>query len=76
MAWTMLLGFVAFTLVYVWLLVHRYRLETIEERAETDGLSAALAERRAEAAEGGAASADRVTADRAAVPEDEPVVSR
>jgi heme exporter protein C len=55
MAWTMLLGFVAFTLVYAWLLVHRYRLETAEEELETEGLSAALAERRAEAAEGGVA---------------------
>jgi heme exporter protein C len=51
MAWTMLLGFCAFTLVYAWLLVHRYRLETLEERIETEGLSIALEERRAEAAE-------------------------
>jgi heme exporter protein C len=55
MAWTMLLGFCAFTLVYAWFLVHRYRLETLEERLETEGLSLALAERRAEAAEGAVA---------------------
>ena len=45
----MLLGFVAMTLVYSWLLVHRYRLEQLEERLETEGLELALAERRAEA---------------------------
>jgi heme exporter protein C len=85
MAWTMLLGFVAFTLVYAWLLVHRYRLETVEERLETDGLSAALAERRAEAAEGGVAPGDRAdgsgtagqpSGEPAGPQADEPVVSR
>jgi len=44
----MLLGFVAFTLLYGWLLAHRYRLEQLEERYEEEGLSLALAERRAE----------------------------
>ena len=86
MAWTMLLGFCAFTLVYAWLLVHRYHLETLEERLETEGLSLALAERRAEAAEGaiapqgGIASQDGadVAADStdSADSTDEPVVSR
>jgi heme exporter protein C len=71
MAWTMLLGFCAFTLVYAWLLVRRYRLETLEERLETEGLSVALAERRAEAAEGVV-----VPQERAAVVTDEPVASR
>ncbi len=71
MAWTMLLGFCAFTLVYAWLVVHRYRLETLEERLETDGLSIALAERRAEAADGVVAPPDR-----ADVVTDEPVASR
>jgi heme exporter protein C len=83
LAWTMLLGFCAFTLVYAWLLVHRYRLETLEERLETEGLSVALAERRAEAAEGaiapqgGIAPQHRadVAAD-SADSADEPVVSR
>ena len=71
MAWTMLLGFVAFTLVYTWLLVHRYRLETLQERLETEGLSVALAERRAEAAEGTGVAPDQL--ERSA---DEPVASR
>jgi heme exporter protein C len=71
MAWTMLLGFCAFTLVYAWLLVRRYRLETLEERLETEGLSVALAERRAEAAESVVVPRDRVD-----VVTDEPVASR
>jgi heme exporter protein C len=45
----MMIGFVAMTLVYAWLVVHRYRLEQLEERLETEGLELALAERRAEA---------------------------
>lgn len=46
----MLLGFCAMTLVYAWLLVHRYRVELLEERLESDGLDLALDERRAESA--------------------------
>ena len=44
----MLVGFVAFTLLYAWLLVHRFRLEQLEARLESEGLEHALAERRAE----------------------------
>ncbi len=51
MAWTMLLGFVAFTLVYCWMLVVRYRLETVNERLETEGMGLVLVERRAEGIE-------------------------
>ena len=47
---TMLLSFVVFGLIYAWLLVHRFRLEQLEERLETDGLEAALAARRSEGA--------------------------
>ncbi len=46
----MLLGFVAMTLLYGWLVVHRTRVEALEERLESEGLDLALAERRAEAA--------------------------
>jgi heme exporter protein C len=42
-------GFLAFTLLYAWLLVHRFRLEQLEERLDAEGLELALAERRAEA---------------------------
>jgi heme exporter protein C len=49
MAWTLLLGFIAFTLLYVWLLIHRFRLARLEEQVEERALDVALAERRAEA---------------------------
>lgn len=47
---TMLWSFLAFGLLFAWMLVHRYRLETLEERFENEGLSAALEARRAERA--------------------------
>jgi len=49
MAATLLVAVVAFTLLYAWLLVHRFRLGWLEQRAEDEGLALALAERRAEA---------------------------
>jgi heme exporter protein C len=49
MAWTLLLGFVSFTLTYAWLVVHRYRLAVLRAREENEGLEVALAERWAEA---------------------------
>jgi heme exporter protein C len=52
MAWTLLLGFVSFTLVYIWLVAHRYRLAKLDEFEESEGLEVALAERRAEAVAG------------------------
>ncbi|MGH9105544.1 MAG: cytochrome c biogenesis protein CcsA [Acidimicrobiales bacterium] len=45
---TMLVSFVAFGLVAAWLMVHRYRLEGLEERYETEGFQSALEARRAE----------------------------
>ena len=51
MAWTLLLGFVAFTLVYGWLVSHRYHLAQLEAREESEGIELALAARRAEARE-------------------------
>jgi heme exporter protein C len=50
MAWTLLLGFVSFTLTYAWLVVHRYRLAVLRAREEHEGLELALAERWSEAA--------------------------
>ena len=35
MAWTLLLGFVSFTLVYIWLMAHRYRLAKLQDLEET-----------------------------------------
>jgi heme exporter protein C len=46
--WTMLLSFVAVGLVGTWLLIHRFRLEQLEERFEAEGMEDALAARRAE----------------------------
>jgi heme exporter protein C len=45
---TMLLSFVAFGLGFAWLVVHRYRVELLEDRFEEEGFAHALAERRAE----------------------------
>ncbi|MDQ2725993.1 MAG: cytochrome c biogenesis protein [Actinomycetota bacterium] len=46
---TMALSFVAFGLVLTWLLIHRYRLELLENRNESDGFADAIEARRAEA---------------------------
>jgi len=45
----LLLGFIAGLLAFSWLLIHRYRVEQLEARYETEGLTQALEERRAEA---------------------------
>jgi len=47
--WTMLLSFVAMTLLYAWLVVHRFRVELLEEKLDDVGLARAIEERRAEA---------------------------
>jgi heme exporter protein C len=44
----MVLGFVAVTLLYGWLLIHRFRVEALEERFEREALARALEDRRAE----------------------------
>jgi hypothetical protein len=46
----MLVSFVAFGLTFAWMVVHRYRLEVLEERYGTEGLASALEARRAEVA--------------------------
>jgi heme exporter protein C len=46
---TMLLSFLAFGLAFAWMLVHRYRLEALEDRYEQEGFTTALVARRAEA---------------------------
>lgn len=45
----MLFGLLAMTLVFCWMLLHRYRVEQLEEEQEESGLDRAIAERRAEA---------------------------
>ncbi len=47
--YTMLLSFVAMTLLYAWLLLHRFRVELLEEKLDDIGLAHAIEERRAEA---------------------------
>jgi heme exporter protein C len=49
MAWTLLLGFVALTLVFVWMVGVRYRIEVLADRTGTEELEVSLAERWAEA---------------------------
>jgi heme exporter protein C len=51
MAATMWLGVIAFTILFGWLLVRRFRLAWAEQQTDDRRLQAAIAERRAEAAE-------------------------
>jgi heme exporter protein C len=48
MAWTLLLSFVALTLVFVWMVSVRYQIEVLRDRAGDEELEISLAERRAE----------------------------
>jgi heme exporter protein C len=50
MAWTLLLGFVAVTLLFAWMLAMRYRIEVLAEHVRDVELDEALHERRAEGA--------------------------
>lgn len=50
MLFTLFSGVVAFTLVYVWLVLHRQRVLTMEDMFDEQGLDLALAERRREGA--------------------------
>jgi heme exporter protein C len=49
MLFTLMLGIAVFSLVFAWLLVHRFRTGWLEEQADRTGLEQALSERRAEA---------------------------
>lgn len=55
MLFTLMLGIVVFALVFAWLLIHRFRVGWLEERAGARGLDQALVERRAEAGVAGGA---------------------
>ena len=52
MAWTLLLGFIALTLVFVWMLLVRYRIGALEDYLGTGELEVAILERQAEGAAG------------------------
>lgn len=47
----LMVGFLAMTLVFTWLMVHRFRVAWLEQQADRVDLDAALAARRAEAAD-------------------------
>ena len=50
MLFSLFVGVVAFTLVYLWLMVHKTRIARMEDALDDHGLELALEERRAEAA--------------------------
>ena len=58
MAWTLLLGFVALTLVFVWMLLVRYRIGVLEDWLDTNQLDLALAERQSEGMDPGPGPGD------------------
>ncbi|MGH9028752.1 MAG: cytochrome c biogenesis protein CcsA [Acidimicrobiales bacterium] len=70
MAWTLLLGFVAFTLVFVWMLVVRYRVQVLADELEGSDLELALRERWTEGDDAVSGGEDP----RRAEPPDEPVL--
>jgi heme exporter protein C len=51
MLWTFLLGFIAFSLIFVWLLGMRYRIEVLQDHVGDQELEVSLAERWDEGAE-------------------------
>ena len=53
MAWTLLLGFIALTLAFVWMLLVRYRIGALEDWLAANELDLALVERQAEGAPAG-----------------------
>lgn len=48
MLFSLFTGFVALTLAFIWMVIHRFRVAWLEEQVEAEGLDAAIAERRAE----------------------------
>jgi heme exporter protein C len=48
MLFALFFGLVLFTGVYVWMMIHRFRIAWLEEQLDRHGLDAAIAERRAE----------------------------
>jgi heme exporter protein C len=50
MLFTLFVGIIAFTLMYLWLLLHRQRILAMEDTMAERGLDLAIAERRTDAA--------------------------
>jgi hypothetical protein len=51
MAWTFLLGFISFSLIFVWLLAVRYRIEVLQDTVGHQEMEVSLAERWSEGSE-------------------------
>jgi len=51
MLFTLFIGIVTFTLLYVWLVMHRQRVNALDDMVDDSGLDRALADRRNEAAD-------------------------
>jgi heme exporter protein C len=49
MLFTLMVGIVVFLALYLWLLIHRFRVQYLEEQLDEGGLAEAIAERRREA---------------------------
>jgi heme exporter protein C len=49
MLFSLMLGFAVFSLLYAWLLIHRFRVAWLEDEVEEQGLEQAIEARRAEA---------------------------
>ncbi len=62
MAWTLLLSFIALTLVFVWMLLVRYRIGVLEDWLGSSELEVALRERQGEGMASGDDPADRYRA--------------
>ncbi|KAA0232901.1 MAG: hypothetical protein JJLCMIEE_03522 [Acidimicrobiales bacterium] len=58
---TLFLGMAAFGCLFVWLVMHRFRVAYLARQVESSGLQAAIAERRAEAVGDGSAAESRQT---------------
>ena len=48
MLFSLFTGFIAITLVFIWMVIHRFRVAWLEEQVDLEGLDEAIAERRAE----------------------------
>jgi heme exporter protein C len=59
MAWTLLLGFLSMTALFVWMVGHRYRLAGLLDDEEGSAVAAAVAERRAEVTDRTGGAGDR-----------------
>jgi heme exporter protein C len=62
MLFALFFGLLLFTGIYMWMMIHRFRIAWLDEQVDRHGLDAALAERRAEATRGVARSVGAASA--------------